>query len=113
MIVRIFTFQVAKKNQPKLIKFMQHDGGWGLLECIPHLRGAYLLNNRTHKNEFLWITIWTSQAGLNRAIKSNAWKRLYVREVESGVIFGGTYHREHFDVLCIATTKPKSSAHDH
>jgi hypothetical protein len=99
MIVRVFTFQVAKKNQATLLKFMKQDGGWAMLGRIPHLRKACLLHNRNRKNEYVWITMWSSNAGLKRAIKSKAWQRLYAHEVESGVIFGGGYRRAHFDAL--------------
>jgi len=70
-----------------------------MLGRIPHLRKAYLLHNRNRRNEYLWITMWSSDAGLKCAIKSTAWQRLYAHEVASGVIFGGGYRRAHFDAL--------------
>jgi hypothetical protein len=99
MIVRMFTFQVTKNNRSKLMRFMQQGQGWALLRRIPHLRGAYLLRNQKRKNEYVWITMWSSPSGLKHAIKSTAWKRLYAREVDSGVIFGGGYRRAHFEAL--------------
>jgi len=81
-----------------MLTFMKREG-WDLLGRIPHLRGAYLLHNQNRKNEYIWVTIWTSKSGLNRAIKSKAWKRLYVQEVASGTIFTGGYRRAHYDAL--------------
>lgn len=92
-------FAVGKKNQPMLLKFMKEEGGWDLLRRIPHLRGAYLLHNRDRRTQYLWITIWSSSSGLKKAIQSQAWKRLYAKEVSSGVIFSGHYQRKHYDVL--------------
>jgi len=99
MIVRVFTFRVSAKNQGKLLRFMKQGRGWAVLSRIPHLRGAYLLHHQNRKNEYLWITMWSSNAGLKRAMESKAWRRLYVSEVDSGVIFEGGYRRDHFDAL--------------
>lgn len=99
MIARMFTFRVAQKNHSKLLKFMKQGGGWSMLGRIPHLRRAYLLHNQDRKNEYVWVTMWDSKAGLKRALKSNEWNQLHVHEVNSGVIFGGGYRRAHFDAL--------------
>lgn len=99
MVVRMFTFHVTRNNRSKLMRFMQQEGGWAMLGRIPHLRGAHLLRNQNRKNEYVWVTMWSSHPGLKRAIKSKAWQRLYAHEVESGVIFGKGYRRVHFDAL--------------
>jgi hypothetical protein len=99
MIVRIFTFSVVRKNQAKLLRFMKQEGAWDLLRRIPYLRGAYLLRNRDRRTQYSWITIWSTSTGLRKAKKSLVWKRLYVREVRSGVVFSEHYTRTHYDLL--------------
>ena len=96
MQVRVFRFRVPKKNERKMRAFMRGKP-LRLLRRVPGCRAAYFLRG-TRKQEYLWITVWTSDAARRRAMARKDWKAL-VREEERGGFFAGRHEASHYQVL--------------
>lgn len=96
MTLRTFVFRVQKKKQRTLVKFMRR-GALRLLRRIPACRAAYFMRSPERKGQYIWMTVWTSEAGRQAAMKRTDWKEI-VQEEESQ-FFGGRPQARHYRVL--------------
>ncbi|MBI4466043.1 MAG: antibiotic biosynthesis monooxygenase [Acidobacteria bacterium] len=96
MVLRMFTFRANKGKERGLVGFMRRRA-LRLLRRIPACRAAYFLRNPERKGEYVWVTLWASEAGLRAARKRKDWKEI-VREEESQ-FFAGKPQARHYQVL--------------
>lgn len=97
MMLRTFTFRVPKKSARKMVAFMRREAR-RLLQRIPACRAAYFVRNQARKNEYMWVTLWTSDAARERAMRRKDWKNVATREEKAGFFSGGPRH-VHYDVV--------------
>lgn len=69
-----------------------------LLRRVPGCRAAYFLRNQARRNEYVWVTLWASDAARERAMQRKDWKDVARRE-EKGGFFGRRPRRVHYDVV--------------
>lgn len=107
MILRTFTFRVAKKKERTLVKFMRRPSSrearlgikspLQLLNSIPGCRAAYFTRSTERKGEYLWVTLWTSDAARRAAQRRKDWQA--VVEKEETQFFAGRPQARHYRVL--------------
>ncbi|MFQ5927460.1 MAG: antibiotic biosynthesis monooxygenase family protein [Terriglobia bacterium] len=97
MMLRTFTFRVPKKRERAMRAFMKREAR-RLLRRVPGCRAAYFLRNQARRNEYTWVTVWTSDAARERAMQRRDWKALVKREEQAG-FFAGRPRRVHYDVV--------------
>lgn len=96
MTLRVFVFQAQKKRQRGLVRFMRRRA-LTLLRRIPACRAAYFTRNPERRGEYMWVTVWTSNAGVRAAQRRRDWKQV-VREEETQ-FFARKPRAQHYQVL--------------
>lgn len=102
MLVRMFRFRAPEKKERGMVRFMRREA-LRLLRRIPACRAAYFLRG-DKKREYVWITIWVSDAARRRAMARKDWKEVVAREEKAG-FFAGRPQAGHYKVVL---TKPSS-----
>lgn len=97
MVVRLLRFRVPKKNKREMLVFMRRDPQH-VLHHSAGLQAAFFLREQGKKNEYAWITVWTSNTACRRAVRGYAWQDLLRREKASG-FFAAKPDARHYDVL--------------
>ena len=96
MILRIFRFRVRKKKQRAVLEFMRREP-LRLLRRTPGLRAAYFSCAQGQRREYLWVTLWTSEAARKRATQRKDWREL--DRWEEAEFFAGKPEISHYQVL--------------
>lgn len=96
MILRAFTFRVAKKKERALVGFMRREA-LALLKRIPGCRAAYFTRSLERKGEYLWVTLWRSDGARRAAQRRKDWQA--VVEKEESLFFAGRPQARHNQVL--------------
>ena len=96
MILRTFVFQASKSKRRTVTRFMRQRA-LRLLKRIPACRAAFFTRNPAKRGEYMWVTVWSSPAGLRRAQRRPDWKE--VVRIEEGDYFAGRPRHRHFEVL--------------
>ncbi len=97
MILRTYTFRVPKKNERKMVAFMKREA-LPVVRRMPAIRSAYFLRALKKKQQYMWVTLWTSEPARRRTAAHPAWKALGQAEHKGG-FFAGTPQARHFQVL--------------
>lgn len=107
MILRAFTFRVHKREERRLVGFMRRPSSrlarlgikspLELLKSIPGCRAAYFTRSVERKGEYLWVTLWTSDAARRAAMRRRDWQEV-VRQ-EKSQFFAGRPQARHYQVL--------------
>lgn len=97
MTLRRFVFRVPRKRERAMVAFMRREA-LRLLRRIPACRAAYLLRGPNRKREYTWVTLWTSEAALQRALRRKDWQDVLRREEEAG-FFAGRPRTRHYTVV--------------
>jgi hypothetical protein len=95
MLVRMFQFRVPKRKERAMRAFMRREAS-RMLRRIPSCRAAYFLKGEK-RGEYIWITVWTSDAARRRAMARKDWKDIVRREEKAG--FLGRHAAKHFTVV--------------
>ena len=96
MILRTFVFQASQSKRRTVTSFMRRRA-LRLLKRIPACRAAFFTRNPGRRGEYMWVTVWTSPAGLRRAQR---WPdRKEVVRIEEGDYFAGRPRHRHYEVL--------------
>lgn len=96
MTLRTFVFRAKKNKQRSVVRFMRRRA-LPLLRRIPACRAAFFTRNPKRQGEYLWVTVWTSDAAVRAAQQRRDWKQV-VRE-EEGEYFTGRPQARHYAVL--------------
>jgi hypothetical protein len=96
MLLRTFAFRVPKKKERAMAAFMR-TRAMRLLRRLPACRAAYFLRNARRRGDYVWVTLWTSDAARARTMQREDWKKL-VKE-ESARFFSGKPKITHYQVL--------------
>ncbi len=96
MILRTFVFQASQSKRRTVAAFMRRRA-LRLLKRIPACRAAFFTRNPGRRGEYMWVTVWTSNASLRAAQRRPAWKE--VVRLEEGDYFAGRPRHRHFEVL--------------
>ena len=95
MLVRVFQFRV-KKGQDRAMRAFMRRKALGLLKKVPGCMCAYFVRGE-RKGEYVWVTVWTSDAARKRAVSRPDWIRLVWEETER--FFVGKPKVQHYEVL--------------
>ena len=95
MLVRMFGFRVRKGRERATESFMLRKA-MGVLKRIGGCRQAYFLRSREKKGEYMWVTVWASEAALKKAMGRKDWQAL-VKE-ETAEFFVGKAKVRHYGV---------------
>ena len=96
MILRTFVFEAKASKRRTVTGFMRRRA-LRLLKRIPACRAAFFTRNPARRGEYMWVTIWTSNAGLLAAQRRPDWKEIV--RIEEGDYFAGRPRHRHFEVL--------------
>ena len=97
MLLRTYRFRVPKKNERRMVAFMKREA-LPVLRRMPAIRAAFFLRSLEKKQEYMWVTLWTSEAARRRTAALPAWKALGQAEHKGG-FFSGAPEARHFQVL--------------
>ena len=95
MLVRVFQFRV-KKGQDRAMRAFMRRKALGLLKKVPGCMCAYFVRGEA-KGEYMWVTVWKSDAARKRAVSRPDWIRLVWEETER--FFAGKPKVQHYEVL--------------
>ena len=95
MLVRMFQFRVKKRTEAAMRISMRRKG-LGLLKKAPGCLCAYFARGE-RKGEYVWVTVWTSESALKRAMAQRDWQALVAEEMER--FFAGKPRVQHYHVL--------------
>ena len=95
MLVRMFQFRVKKGRDRALRVFMRRKA-LRLLKKVPGCLCAYFARGGK-KGEYVWVTVWTSEAAPERAMARRDWQALVAEETKR--FFAGKPRVQHYEVL--------------
>ncbi|MFQ5853619.1 MAG: hypothetical protein ACE5JU_23925 [Candidatus Binatia bacterium] len=110
MILQTIRFRVPKKRERAMVAFMRQEAR-RLLRRVPACRAAYFLGTAStslgagparkgpkRAGEYMWVTLWTSEAARKRAMRRKDWREVARQEEEAG-FFAGKPQARHYKVL--------------
>jgi heme-degrading monooxygenase HmoA len=95
MLVRMFQFR-AKKGTAAAVKAFMRKKPLRLLKRVRGCLRAYFTRSEG-KGEYVWVTVWTSERAIKRAMGRPDWKGLVAEETRR--FFAGKPKVRHFEVL--------------
>lgn len=98
MLVRMFGFRVKKGRERAMVGFMRRQA-MGLLKRIGGCRQAYFLRQHEKKDEYVWVTVWTSEAARKKAMARQDWQALVAEETAR--FFAGKPRVAHYEIVVV------------
>ncbi|MCI0403160.1 MAG: antibiotic biosynthesis monooxygenase [Acidobacteria bacterium] len=95
MLVRMFQFRV-KKGRGRAVQTFMRGRPLGWLKRVPGCLCAYFTRGK-RKDEYVWVTVWTSEGAVKKAMARRDLQALVAEETER--FFAGKPEVTHYQVL--------------